>query len=212
MSEYVPIITTTLGARPEIASKLLAGLTTGEYERVGGIIRRVDTKTVVTWLRTVSEGQSVNMTTLNGLGSLLHLNIATSLLDLSISAIGFTLVLKRLISIEGQLEKITDILDRMNRKLDLSFYGNFRAALDLAHSAFRMREETNKRISATQAINRFLEAEHCFLGMVEDEIQVGSPAVSPFLSTLFLAYVSTAQCYLELGETETALRLSVYGL
>jgi hypothetical protein len=40
--------------------------------------------------------------------------------------------------------------------------------------------------------------------MLDNELQVGSPAVSPFLSTLFLTYASTARCYLEMGEMETA--------
>lgn len=206
MSELIPIITTTLGASPEIAGKIIAGLNAKILERVGGVIRRVDNKQVVAWLRTMSEGQPIDATVLSNLGPLLQLNVATSVLNLAISAIGFAVVIKRLDAIEGQLATISTILAGINRKLDLSFYANFRAALELARTAFGMREETNRRISATQAINRFLEAEQHYLGMLDNELQVGSPAVSPFLNTLFLAYVSTARCYLELGETETAWR------
>lgn len=205
MSEFVPI-TVTLGARPEIAGKIIEGLNTRIYERVGGVIRRVDNKRIVTWLRDISDGQSIDPTVLSRLGPLLQLNVATSVLNLSITAIGFAVVLMRLKSIEDRLAIISKELANINRKLDLSFYANFRAALDLAHTAFIMRDDTNRRISATQAINRFLEAEQHYLGMLDNELQVCSPAVSPFLSTLFLAYVSTARCYLELGETETAWR------
>lgn len=207
MSDLVPIITTTLGVKPEIAGKVIAGLNTGIYERVGGVIRStVGKKEVVAWLRDISEGQSIDATVLSRLGPLLPLNVATSVLNLSITAIGFAVVLMRLKSIEDQLAKISTILAGINRKLDLSFYANFRAALDLANTAFSMRDDRNRRINATQAINRFLEAEHYYLGMLDHELQVGSPAVSPFLSTIFLAYVSTARCYLELDETETAWR------
>lgn len=206
MSELIPIITTTLGARPELAGKIISGLMSGTYERVGGVIRDTGSKEVVAWLRDLPQTQPIDATVLSSLGPLLHLNVVTSVLNLSISAIGFGVVMKRLNSIEGQLQTISGILAGVNRRLDLSFYSNFRAALELARTAFSMREDTNRRISATQAINRFLEAEHHYLGILDTELQVGSQAVSPFLNTLFLAYVSTARCYLELGETETAWR------
>ncbi|HRW98443.1 MAG TPA: hypothetical protein P5280_03085 [Cyclobacteriaceae bacterium] len=206
MSELIPIITTTLGIRPELAGKIISGLMSGTYERVGGVIRDVGSKEVVAWLRDLPQTQPIDATVLSSLGPLLPLNVVTSVLNLSISVIGFGVVMKRLNTIEGQLQTISGILAGVNRKLDLSFYSNFRAALELARTAFSMREDTNRRISATQAINRFLEAEHHYLGMLDTELQAGSQAVSPFLNTLFLAYVSTARCYLELGETETAWR------
>jgi hypothetical protein len=205
MSEYVPVITTTLGVKPEIAGKIISGLSTGKYERVGGVIRKtVGKKEVVAWLRDVSEGLPIDATVLSKLGPLLQLNAVTSVLNLGITAIGFVMVMRRLESIQDQLKTISMTLAGINRKLDLSFYANFQAALGLAHDAFGMRGDTNRLMNATLAINRFREAEHHYLGMLDNELQAGSQAVSPFLSTLFLAYVSTARCHLELGETETA--------
>jgi hypothetical protein len=46
--------------------------------------------------------------------------------------------------------------------LDLGYYANFRAALDLAVNAFTMTKAENRRSSALQAINRFLETEHIY--------------------------------------------------
>jgi hypothetical protein len=206
MSELIPIITTTLGIKPEIAGKIIAGLTNGTYERIGGVIRRVDNKEVVAWLRNITETLPPDSTIINKLSPLLELSTVTSVINLSVSTIGFVLVMKQLNVIEEKLATLSKILIGINRKLDLSFYANFRAALELAHTAFDMHDDTNRRISATQAINRFLEAEHHYLGLLDTELQAGSPAISPFLNTLFLAYVSTARCYLELGETETAWR------
>jgi len=204
MSELIPIIATTLGVRPELADKVISGLMSGTYERVGGVIRDAGSKEVVAWLRSLPEAQLSNSTVYSRLGPLLQLNVATLAFNLSISAIGFAVVVKRLNSIEDQLQTIAASLAEINHKLDLGFYANFRAALELARTAFTMREQTNRRISATQAINRFLEAEHHYLSMLDTEIQANSQAVWPVLNTLFLAYVSTARCYLELGETETA--------
>lgn len=202
MSEIIPLITTTLGIKPELAPKVMWGLTTGEYERVGGIIRRASDKRIVAWLRNVTEGQLETLP--NRLGLLMELSSATSLLNLSITAIGFAMVMRRLDVIESKLGTISQVLQQVNRKLDLSFYANFRAAIELARSAFAMREEANRRTSAAQAISRFLEAEHHYLGLLDMELENGSWAVSPFLSTLILAYVTVARCYLELGEVETA--------
>jgi hypothetical protein len=203
MSELVPI-TTTLGANPEIAGKIIAGLSTGIYQRVGGVIRRVDNKHVVAWLRDLSAGQPIDANVLNSFGPLLQLNAATAVLNLSITTIGFVMVLRKLESIQDQLNTISTNLAGINRKLDLSFYANFQAALGLARDAFSMHDEKNRLMNAALAINRFREAEHHYIGMLDNELLAGGQAVSPFLSTLFLAIVSTARCHLELGETETA--------
>ena len=182
MSEIIPLITTTLGIKPELAPKVMWGLTTGEYERVCGIIRRASDKRIVAWLRNVTDGQLETLP--NRLGLLMELSSATSLLNLSITAIGFAMVMRRLDVIESKLGTISQVLQQVNRKLDLSFYANFRAAIELARSAFAMREEANRRTSAAQAFSRFLEAEHHYLGLLDMELENGSWAVSPFLSTL----------------------------
>ncbi len=67
-------------------------------------------------------------------------------------------------AIEQRLKNIAEIFKKIDRKIDLSFYANFRAALDLAHNAFTMNKAENRRSSALQAINRFLEAEHIYTG------------------------------------------------
>lgn len=206
MSVTVPFVTARLGTKPELVPKVVWGLATGEYERVGGIIRRADNKRIVTWLRNV-EGRSITgASPATNFGPLMQLTAATSLLNLSVTAIGFAMVMERLNAIELKLDAILKAIQEVNRKLDLSFYANFRAALELARTAFTMQDERNRLTSATQAINRFLEAEHHYLALLDIELEAGSLAVSPFLSTLILAYVSAARCYLELGEVETARR------
>jgi tetratricopeptide (TPR) repeat protein len=202
-----PFVTTTLGTSPEIAVKIIHGLNPPNpiYERIGGVIRRVDNKQIVTWLRDVNM-QGVDPAAIHKFGPLLQLNAATSLLNLSVTAVGFAVVMQRLNLIERKLDAISKELKEINRKLDLSFYANFQAALELARSAFAMQDETNRRISATQAINRFLEAEHHYLSLLDTELEAGTSAIFPFFSTLILAYMSVAHCYIEMGEIQTARR------
>lgn len=200
----VPVVTTTLGIKQDVARKVVRGLLIGKYERVGGVIRDAKTKRIVAWLRSVGDNVQIDVTKLINLGPLMQLTAATSLLNLSVTAVGFVMVMQRLVAIQRKLDEIAQVLEQINRKLDLSFYANFQAAIDLARSAFAMQGEANRRTGATQAINRFLEAEHHYLSLLDMELEVGSLAVSPFLNTLILTFVCVSRCYLELDEMQSA--------
>jgi hypothetical protein len=102
MERLVPVVRVTLGASPELATKLAAGLRGGLYERMGGVVRRTDDKSVVVWLRGMPD---VNQP----LGALLRLNAASSLLNLSLPAAGFAVVLERLNGIEQRLVSIQSV-------------------------------------------------------------------------------------------------------
>jgi hypothetical protein len=202
----VPVVTTTLGASPEIWSRIKSGLASGLYERDGGVIRNAQNKEIITWLRSVSDDFDPTKSPFGTLGGLPQLTGVFSVLNLSITAIGFTLVMKRLNAVERHLSSISKALEGIGRKLDLGFCANFRAALELGRTAFAMTGEGNRQVAATQAINRFLESEHHYLGLIDFEFDEGAWAVSPLISSYFLASVIAARCYLELDELETARR------
>lgn len=182
-----------------LAEHLAKGLADGTYARVGGVIRDVATKQPVAWLREVLEvSQPV-------LPSLLQPSTA-GILNLAISTMGFAVVMRRLSVIEGRLREAEGVLLAINNKIDMSFYANFQAALDLATNAFTMANTETRRVSATQAINRFLEAEYHYTKLADAQIDAGSQAATGYLATLCLTYVTEARCYLELEELETAHR------
>lgn len=187
----------------EIPAHIEQGLQNGTYERVGGVVRQVDSKQIVGWLREVHEtGEPV----LSEILSLSSVGAVSSTLNLAISTMGFAVVLHRLKGIEKQLELAQEALDAIGYKIDLSFYANFQAALDLALNAFTMSNPETRRMSAMQAINRFLEAEHHYTKLVDIEINNGSQVADEYLATLSLAYVTEVRCYLELEEIGTAFR------
>jgi tetratricopeptide (TPR) repeat protein len=130
----------------------------------------------------------------------------SSILNLAVSTMGFIIVLKRLGVIEQQLKQAQEVLQTIDYKIDLSFYANFWAALDLAVNAFTMTNSETRKMSAMQAINRFLEAEHHYTKLADIEIGNGSQVADEYLSTLCLAYVTEVRCYLELEEIDTARR------
>ncbi|MBD6617300.1 hypothetical protein FNW02_16060 [Komarekiella sp. 'clone 1'] len=233
------------------------GLADGTFERVGGVIRDVATKQVVSWLREKESNNNempnstpspnnllnlifswANLTAsganaavtgkglanvngrLNGIENqlvqleqslqltqgILQVTTATSVLNLGVSVMGFAVIAQRLKELEQQLQKAQEILNQINRKIDLSLYANFRAAIELAVNAFTMNKTENRRSSALQAINRFLEAEHIYTEYTDIEIEQKSQIADKYLLTLSLAYLAEARCYLELEEHDTAFR------
>ncbi|MBD2150506.1 hypothetical protein H6F44_10295 [Pseudanabaena sp. FACHB-1277] len=190
-------ITPTLEIPPEIAE----GLANEIYYRVGGVIREVaGTKPIVAWLREVPNTSGSNLLTIANIGS------SASILNLGISVMGFALVLHKLKDLEERLQKIQKTLEKVDRKIDLGFYANFRAALDLATNAFSMNQSENRKNMAVQAINRFLEAEHIYLDYTDKELEQRSKLVHEYLLTLSLAYIAEARCHLELEESDMAVQ------
>ena len=214
-----------------LPSLVVKGLQDGTLERVGGVIRDVTSKKIVTWLRdsnsvdpsvisVASEGFSDVNKRLDGVEnqidsigqtlqvsqSILQVSTAASILNLGVSVMGFAVIAQRLNEIENQLKQAQELLNKINRKIDMSFYVNFRAGIELAINAFTMTKIENRRSSALQAINRFLEAEHIYKDYTVNELSQKSQIIDKYILTLYLAYIAEARCYLELEEHETAIR------
>ncbi|MEH2055919.1 MAG: hypothetical protein V7K97_07080 [Nostoc sp.] len=234
-----------------LADWIAKGLKDGTFERVGGVIREVASKKIVTWLRDnrslapqamsfatnpvtgvlnlIVSGANTAISTkgfadvnrrLGGIEQdlgvigqslqvtqgFLQVTTAASVLNLGVSVMGFAVISQRINEIENQLKEAAKLLNKINRKIDLSFYANFRAAIELANNAFTMTKIENRRSSALQAINRFLEAQHIYTEYTDIEIEQKSQIADKYLLTLSLAYLAEARCYLELEEHETALR------
>ncbi len=187
-----------------LSDEIANGLASGRYERVGGVIREIETKRIVVWLRELgSNGKRSEMSKLLGLSSI---GAAASVLNLAVSSMGFAIVMNRLGAIEQELQQAHEVLRLVDHKIDLSFYANFRAALDLATNAFTMSNLENRKVSAMQAINRFLEAEQHYKHLVDLELEQGSQVANEYLLTLALAHIAEVRCYLQLEEVETAYR------
>jgi hypothetical protein len=198
----------TVVATFNIPKHIEQGLLNQTYERIGGVVREKGSKQVVAWLRETFEGSD---SVLSSIPQLSSVGAVASLLNLAISTMGFIIVLKRLGIIEQRLEQAQEVLRTIDYKIDLSFYANFRAALDLAFNSFTMTNPETRKMSATQAVNRFLEAEHHYTKLTDIEIDNGSQVADEYLSTLCLAYVTEVRCYLELEELDTARRRLLEG-
>lgn len=181
----------------EIAQKLA----TGDYERVGGIIREVGSKQVVAWLRELDSTLPQTVT----LPGILQTITAASLLNLGISAIGLPIILQRLGVIENNLRQIQTEIKDLNHKVDLGFYANFEAALQAATDAFTFENLTYRESRALEAISRFAEAQSIYKNLADKELEQKNAIAIEYLLTLSLAYLAQVHCYLELGESKKAL-------
>jgi tetratricopeptide (TPR) repeat protein len=195
-----------------LADWIVKGIADGTFERVGGVIRNVKTKQIVSWLREQGENNSSGNQlrelerSLQAIQGILQVTNAVSILNLGVSVIGFAVIAQRLKELEKRLQQAEKLLNNINRKIDLSFYANFRAAIELATNAFTMTKTENRISSALQAINRFLEAENIYAEYTDIEIEQKSQIAYEYLLSLSLAYLAEARCYLELEEHDTALR------
>ncbi|MDJ0726416.1 MAG: hypothetical protein QNJ38_14995 [Prochloraceae cyanobacterium] len=185
-----------------LTDAIVQGLIDGTLQRFGGVIQEVTTEKIVTCLR---ENEPLSMDWQN-VESVLKLSSNASVLNLGLSVMGFAVISQKLETIEQNLKQTQELFNKIDRKLDLSYYANFRAALELAVNAFTMSKPENRRSSALQAINRFLEAEQHYLAFVDEDLAESSQVVTEYLLSLALAYLAEVRCYLELEEFATANR------
>lgn len=196
---------TTVEVSSEIPERIIEGLKAGLYERVGGAIRDAATEEIVAWLREAFDAsEPVVSEVVSEVLSLAATPANAQPLNLALTTMQFAVVMKRLDAIQTQLKRMQEVLQAIDYKIDLSFYANFRAALDLASNTFTISNPQTRHVSAMQAVNRFLEAEHQYTELADVEIANKSQVADDYLYTLCLAYVTEAWCYLELGELETA--------
>jgi hypothetical protein len=188
----------TVSATFVISEEIAEGLRNGTLERVGGTIRDPQTKQVVAWLRETAPNVSP-------VSKILQIGAAASVLNLGVTMMGFAIVNQRLNELEQRLQQAQELLNRINRKIDLGFYANFRAALDLAVSAMKMKNPETRKGMAIQAISKLKEADYIYTDYTDKELDQGSQIADEYLLTLSLAYVAEARCYLELEAPDAAL-------
>ena len=153
-----------------IPSAVQHGLDTGTFEQIGGMIREVVSGRVVAFLREHSD-------VAQAAGHVFGSGLALGVLNLSVATMGFAVVSRRVTGIEQRLRQTHDLLEKLNQKVDLSFYANFRAALDLAQDSFTLTRHENRETRAHQAINRLGAARHEYAMLAATQLNAGGVAV-----------------------------------
>ena len=120
-------------------------------------------------------------------------------LNLSLTTMGFAVVLKRIDGIQHRLQQTQDRLTKLDQKVDLSFFANLLAALDLANDAFTLVRTENRESAARQSVDCLAQARHYYWRSPLPR-QRKRTSRDVYLATLTLASVAEARCYLELEE------------
>ncbi len=185
-----------------IPPHIAKGLLDGTLIRRGGVIQD-NAGRVVMWLKEIpSPASFISAST----QTLLAIGSVSSMLTLGVSVIGFAVIYQKVQALENRLSELQEAVKETNEKIELGFYANFLAALDLARNTFSMQKDSNRHHSALQAINRFIEAEHVYIKLADKELERRSQIGDEYLLTYCLACLAETLCYLELGEYDTALR------
>ena len=184
---------------------LAEGLASGVLERIGGLIREVGSERIVAFVRELREIGRLKDLAVDVAG-LLGGGVGLGVLNLGVASMGFMVMHRRVGSLERGLQQTQEALQEINQKLDLGFYANLGAALNLADGAFAMRDAKNRDAHATEAINRLMEAIHHYSALMHAAPNGSTHGADAYLQTLCLAYAAVARCYLELDELEQAER------
>ena len=198
------MVTFTVGS--SIPDAVQMRLDSGTLERVGGVIRDGLTGHVFGFLRekSINSDTLAPLLTTGGAAVATGGSAALSVLNLSLATMGFAVVLKRIDGIQHRLQQTQDRLTKLDQKVDLSFFANLCAALDLAHDAFTLVRAENRESAARQSVDRLAEARHYYSAIATSTLNASGPAVDAYLATLTLTSVAEARCYLELEELNRA--------
>ena len=218
----------TLTVSSVVSDLIINGFNDKSLERIGGALVMAGTRNVIALIsgddnarRVMSIiGDATNYASQAakpvlesiGTGTLGLGALPLGVLSLGVVQMEFAVLLKRVSNIERRLQETQALLEQVNRKLDLGFYSNFCAALDLASRAFTMGKIENRNDAAWQAVNRLAEARRHYTRLADFEISAKSKLAREYLATLLLAYAAEIRCYLEMGEPQEAIKLLKLGV
>lgn len=176
-----------------------SGLTLGQFERVGGVVREVSTGRVVAWLRdgvaAVTDGSPVAHSVLHIAGVL---SSAGFVLNLALTTASLSSILVRL----GKLQSGVGLLQsELERERDIEFQN----ALEDARDAVEMTNEAARQQRANNAISALrkssVQLHQAYSDSHDTQRHVDAAG---FLVREMYAVSAMVRCYLELDEVEVA--------
>lgn len=133
-----------------VPSKIKNALDSGEYERVGGIIRKVHTKEIVYFLK---EEENVS----NGVKIILTLS---KICKSTIAFFSYKLI-------HSKLDKILSSLEEIEFKIDVQNFSKIQTGFSLAKEAEEFSDENNARIQIANARQSLEEGCNIFYALFE---------------------------------------------
>lgn len=213
----------------DVPSDLLAGLQSGVYERVGGVVRNTGTKKVVAWLRDgviikndtaqqlLQQGaQQTQM--LQTLGVQQQMMMGLQVANLAVSVAGFALLYNKLDAVQKSLVRMDAKLDRILQGQERLETKQMLAHLAPVYAGVKALQETSlfrcldlKKKHLTDNVQLLSEAHSFFYQLVTELLAKGEEYKRPQeLMAAYRAWVMAgqgqAQAMVELDEVAVAER------
>ena len=167
----------------EMPSTISSGLQSGIYETIGGVVRKVEGKQIVAWLRPAVDAAGDIIETAPSLGPLANGPLFSAALPIAagaavaiaVVAVGFVVVLNRLQTIDANLTALSQKLDAIKADTDwlrAAVWINHRASLKSALLGADDAVRDGRFNDLRQHINTFREAQHflfCQLEMIANK-------------------------------------------
>lgn len=183
-----------------------AGLSTGIFQRVGGVIVEHDSKQVVAWLRDGIGHQNNPDAPRLFSQAVTGMSATGQVLNLALTGITLVTTMRRLDQLSQQIDALSEIVrSEFKRERD----ARFKRALQSARDAFESNHAANRENAAQRAIDGLYEAREQLLEdfrailqseLSFDRLQVGQH----YLVRALYAETSRIRCYLINDETELA--------
>ena len=195
----------------EVPANILAGLSNGSLERVGGVVRDAHSKQVVAWLRDGTSAfqgsenaimQAVMCATNGGRYVGATLASSTMLLNVALSGISLAALANRLDHLATEIASLKGEFDHDRRV-------RFQSALQDVRDVFNTDNAEFAQQAVRSAVKGLFEAQQHFLKDFDDAIQAKSPALMAAQNALTEAmYAATlrARCYLSIEQRNLALK------
>ena len=209
----------TITVEFEVPDDILTGLATGKYERIGGVIRRRNSKQVIAWLREGGKMSSGSGSTMSLLPSLLQatgmnartvtivagaVTVAGPLLDVAITTYTIYRLKKR---IESLKQEIADIYDRLDREFDKERHASLLTALDRADEFLHTDDFAVRQGLLNSVIDKLVNVEKLLILELKDALKGDVlDSAARLITTAIAVNTMTARCSLEFGDEKVAIR------
>ncbi|MGE4482417.1 hypothetical protein [Acidocella sp.] len=169
-----------------------AGLDSGVYEQVGGVIRKIDSKTVVAWLKPATDASGNALEAVPAIGGLpagaaLAAPVAVAATAvIAVVVVGFVVVMKKLERIESKIDKIlTHVKDIKEDTtwLRQAVWADKRAAVYAAFKGCEDAERDGRYEQLAPHIATFRASQHFLLQQMDNISALPAPLQSSALFT-----------------------------
>lgn len=197
-----------------VPTSIEAGLVTGQYQRVGGVIVDSSSKQIAAWLReSPILGESTQDVATGVLGAINQFTQIAPVLNLGMMALGFVHINNRLNRISEDIHRLGDtILAEFARDRETQFKVTLEAVQDVFEGDERMREDALR-----SAVDGLVASRENFLKDFESLLQGELTTQKLELAQYLLGYSMYAEttrirCYLVMGQNELARKKMIDAL